>query len=88
MHSRATLSFKHICSCPLPPALHPSSLSQAWHGYVQTLQTVQSGLTVTVDKAVAAMHLQESLIKYMMSVSGRKSIWRRGGYGVLDTWLS
>lgn len=60
---------------PCLPAALVHTLPQAWHGYVQSLQSVQAGLTVTMDKAVAAMHLQESLIKYMMSVSVQLAVW-------------
>ncbi|GAX84399.1 hypothetical protein CEUSTIGMA_g11821.t1 [Chlamydomonas eustigma] len=46
--------------------------TEAWHGYVQSLNVVQSGLTVTMDKAVMAMPLLEDMVQYVMDITNVK----------------
>jgi hypothetical protein len=39
-----------------------------WRGYTQSINTVQSGLTISMDPAVVAVPIAEDLIDWMREV--------------------
>jgi hypothetical protein len=47
---------------------------QAWHGYAQSLNVTQSGLTVSLDHAVTAMPVMEDLTAWLQETL-RESPW-------------